>query len=39
MIKIKGREAKLWSWESGFRMWTTTRFTVADAIVRGLDEF
>lgn len=29
VIKIKGREAKLWSWETGFRMWTITRFIVA----------
>lgn len=39
VIKIKGREAKLWSWETGFRMWTITRFIVADSIVRALDEW
>lgn len=34
VIKIEGSKAKLWSWEMWFRMWTTSRFTVADLLVR-----
>ena len=37
MIEIEGREAKLWSWETWFWMWTTNSFTVADLVVRAPD--
>ena len=37
VIEIEGREAKLWGWETWFRMWTASRFPVADLIVRGSD--
>lgn len=37
VIKIEGREAKLWSWEPWFWMGTTIQFGVADPVVRVLD--
>ena len=35
--KIEGSEAELGSRETRFRMWTTSRFTVADLVVRAPD--
>ena len=37
VIEIEGREAKLWGWETWFRMWTASRFPVADLAVRASD--
>lgn len=37
VIEIEGSEAELWSWEIRFRMWTTSRFAVADLVVRPAD--
>ena len=37
VIEIEGIEAELWSWEFWFRMWTTSRFAVADLVVRPPD--
>lgn len=37
VIEIEGRQAKLWSWETWFWMWTTSQIIVADLIVRAPD--
>ncbi len=37
VVKIEDREAKLWSWETWFGMWTTSQLAIADMAVRAPD--